>query len=250
MNCKQLFFTALAICLSTSYTFSQELENDGKVIRTRSDFKRGVNIYAVIPAFTISSSANINAVLMENGYPTLPKGHLNYGFGFMYRVNRLLMGADMFWGNQIRSFPEPERAIMKRNPWTYSFNIGYHVFKGDGFALYPIVGVSYTDTNLFLSKTTSSSALNDILATPGNSVNLFHESAGIFLGLAFDMHWLFRKDSPLVALKVGKIIQVDDSFPWESFYTPLSNSVVDNFNYWQIQLNMGGVFNWDKKRRN
>lgn len=227
--------------------FSQDHRPEERVIRDRPDYRRGVNIYAIIPSFTTSPYANINANLIQNGYPLLPRGHLNYGFGFMYRHNRILIGMDLFWGNQVVTIDEPSRAMLKRNPWTYSLNLGYHVFKRDYLAIYPQVGFSYTDTNLFLSKSGQASSLDDILQNPGNSVNLYHESAGVFLGVGFDFHWLFTKESPLVSLKVGKRIQVEDSYEWSSFYNPISNAPGDNFNYWMIQLGMGGVFNWDKK---
>lgn len=228
--------------------FAQDFPEEGRVIRDRSDYKRGLHVYAIIPAFTISSHANLNASLFQNGYPILPKGQLNYGFGFNYRLNRFMMGADMLWGNQVNMTDTPTNAMTKRNPWTYSFNFAYHVFKRDGFAIYPQVGFSFTDTNLYLSKTTNTNtSLDGILANPGNSVNLFHESAGLFVGIGFDGHWLFRNDSPLVHFKFGRRIQVERGYPWTSFFTPITNSPIDNFNYWTFQMGLGGVFNWDKK---
>ena len=154
---------------------------------------------------------------------------------------------DTFWGSQTVIVNNPEKAFLKRNPWTYSLNIGYHVFKNDWIAISPQMGLSYTDTNLFLSKSTADSSFDELLAVPGNSVNLYHESAGLFLGVSFDVHWLFRKESPLVSLKAGKRVQIDSSRAWESLYTPLANAPTDNFNYWVVQLSMGGAFNWDKK---
>lgn len=230
-------------------SFAQEYyPEEGKVIRDRSDYKRGFQIYAIIPTYTISSYANINANLFQNDYPILPRGHLNYGFGFNYRLNRFMLGSDMFWGNQINIIDILDRAMSKRNPWTYSFNFAYHVIKRDGFAIYPQVGFSFTDTNLFLSNTTApSTSLDGILASPGNSVNLFHESAGLFVGVGFDGHWLFKKESVTSTIKIGKRFQMEGSSPWESFYTPITNSPNDNFNYWIFQLGFGGVFNWDKK---
>lgn len=230
-------------------SFAQEYyPEEGRVIRDRSDYKRGVQIYAIIPSYTISSYANINANLFQNDYPILPRGHLNYGFGINYRLNRFMIGMDSFWGNQVNIIDLPARAMSKRNPWTYSLNFAYHVLKRDWYALYPQVGFSYTDTNLFLSNTTApSTSLDGILASPGNSVNLFHESSGLFVGVGFDVHWLFREDSPFVQFKIGKRFQVEGGAPWESFYTPITNSPLDNFNYWVFQIGMGGVFNWDKK---
>lgn len=228
--------------------FAQDFPEEGRVIRDRSDYKRGLQVYAIIPAFTISSHANLNASLFQNGYPILPKGQLNYGFGFNYRLNRFMMGADMLWGNQVNMTDTPTNTMTKRNPWTYSFNFAYHVFKNEWYAIYPQVGFSFTDTNLFLSKTTNTNtSLDGILANPGNSVNLFHESAGLFVGIGFDTHWLFRNDSPLVHFKFGRRIQVERGYPWTSFFTPITNSPIDNFNYWTFQMGLGGVFNWDKK---
>lgn len=137
---KFIFLVLFGLILGES--FAQDFVEEERVFRDRSDYKRGLQVYLIIPAFTISPYANINENLFQNNYPILPRGHLNYGFGFNYRLNRFLMGADMFWGNQINSTDIPVQAMSKRNPWTYSFNFAYHVYKRDGFAIYPQVGFS------------------------------------------------------------------------------------------------------------
>jgi len=243
---KFIFLVLFGLILGES--FAQDFVEEERVFRDRPDYKRGLQIYLIIPAYTISSFANINQNLSQNNYPILPRGHLNYGFGFNYRLNRFLMGADVFWGNQVNSIEIPALAMSRRNPLTYSYNFAYHVYKRDGFAIYPQVGFNFTDTNLFLSKTTATApTLNGILAAPGNSISLFHPSAGLFVGIGFDAHWLFRKESLTTSLKIGYRIQVEESSAWKSFYTPITNAPTDNFNYWSVQLGLGGVFNWDKK---
>ncbi|MGY6523740.1 MAG: hypothetical protein ACXIUD_18565 [Mongoliitalea sp.] len=246
-------FSGILCCLLLMFSvgFAQDSEEVYRWEHPRPDYDRGINAYIIFPAFTMSSPASINQLLNENGYPVLPRGHLNLGFGLNYRINRLMVITDLFWGNQLRTTPGDDtiNQTTRRMTWSGNFGFAYHVIRTDGGAVYPFIAYSFTETTLFLSKSTSSTSLDNMLSNPGNSVHLNNYSNGLFIGIGMDAHDLFLEDSIIGSIRIGKRIQTNPIENWSSRYTQLSNSPLDSFNYWQVQLSIGGAFNWDRKKK-
>jgi len=231
-----------------SVSKAQELLDEDESIRLRADYNRGINAYVIVPSFTFGPSANINNDLLINGYPPFPRAQLNFGFGLNYRINRFVMMIDLFSRSQVIDSEDIDYSRLRSSQFTSNLILAYHVFKNEIVSIYPFIGYRVTDKSFFLTSRTDEINLDDILRNPGNSVLLNHTSEGLLLGVGCDLVNLFKSESPIITLRVGKRIQVTDAESWKSRFTPILNSPVDSFNYWQIQLSIGGAFNWDRKR--
>lgn len=245
MNKCILILVILFMILSA--TKAQEMDEDDS-IRLRPDYNRGFNAYVIVPSFTFGPSANINTNLLINGYPLFPSAQLNFGFGLNYRINRFVVMIDLFSRSQVIDSEDIDYSRLRSSQFTSNLILAYHVFKNEIVSIYPFIGYRVTDKSFFLTSRTDEINLDDILRNPGNSVLLNHTSEGLLLGVGCDLVNLFKSESPIITLRVGKRIQVTDAESWKSRFTPILNSPVDSFNYWQIQLSIGGAFNWDRKR--
>lgn len=216
-------------------------------INQNRDFGQGFSIYFIAPAFVSGSESNLNPILRENGYPTLPQGSLNWGIGFNYRYNRWLASLDGLVANQTRSNPITNSRLA-RTAFTGNLTLAHYIvqrkFGASSYSLYPFAGISATETNLKLSKQSEGGDINDLLANPNNSFSMNHLFGGVLLGVGIDIHNLKIEDSPYLSFRIGKRIATETAPAWESRFTNISNSPTDSFQYWFIQLNIGGMWNW------
>jgi hypothetical protein len=108
-----------------------------------------------------------------------------------------------------------------------------------------LVGYSFTDTNLIVSKKSSSNDLNDLLRNPGTSMNLQHLSDGVLVGfgVALAQHWV--ESTGTFRLKFAYRVP-SGAYPWESSFANFNNAPNDSFPYFFIQLEMGALANWKK----
>jgi hypothetical protein len=210
----------------------------------RDDMKHSFALYAVCPAFATAPGAAINDLLLANDYPRLPKGHFNWGIGAHYRWKRLLLGAELMASYQTRRLPEMQSQFM-RSATTTNIFAGVQVYKTPWFAITPYAALSFTQASVFLSKQTGTASAPDLLAAPGNTVQLTHLSSGILLGVGMDLHHLWRKNSALMSLRMGYRVNPGDASLWESRFTTLTNAPADRFNYFFVQFNMGTIWNRD-----
>jgi hypothetical protein len=207
-------------------------------------FDRGMSLTLVIPSFMTSSHSNLSPLLVENGYPHIPRSSLNYGLGLTYRMKRFEPGFDFSVGNQVVS-NEALNSQLLRRPLTANIFLHYHLFRKGSFTLFPLVGYSFTDTNLIVSKKSSSNDLNDLLRNPGTSMNLQHLSDGVLVGfgVALAQHWV--ESTGTFRLKFAYRVP-SGAYPWESSFANFNNAPNDSFPYFFIQLEMGALANWKK----
>jgi hypothetical protein len=205
---------------------------------------RGASLSLILPSFMTSSASNLNSMLVESGYPFIPRGSLNYGIGVSYRMKRFEPGINAMIGSQVVSNPILNSEL-KRTPLTANIFLHYHLFRKGSFTFYPLIGISLTDTNLILSKEVDSNDLGSLLQNPGTSMNLQHFSEGVLVGFGVDLaeHWV--ESTGLFRLKFAYRIPTD-SYSWESYYANLNNAPRDSFPYFFIQFEMGFMANWKK----
>lgn len=207
-------------------------------------FDRGASLTLIFPSFNSSGYSNLNQLVVENGYPFIPKGNLNYGIGVSYRLKRLEPGINGLIGYQSRT-NEMLNSRMSRTPLTGNILLRYHLVRKGSFTFYPLIGYSFTDTNLILSKESSSNDLDNLLRNPGTSVNLWHSSEGLLVGFGADIaeHWV--ESSGIFRLKFAYRIP-SGSYQWESDFANLTTNLrKDSFPYFFIQLEFGKL----EKRR-
>jgi hypothetical protein len=206
---------------------------------------RGFGLFLVLPSFMTSSPSNINRPLVENGYPYIPRGSLNFGLGISYRWNRIEPNFDFSIGNQIRENPILGSELLRR-PINFNLNINYILLRWDYLTIGPFVGLGLTETNLILSKQSSDNDFISILNSPSTSVNLNHISEGMLVGFAVAVQGLKQESTGIFRLKFAYRIPFNEGYAWESNFANFNNSPLDNFPYFFIQFEMGIMANWKK----
>lgn len=209
------------------------------------DYNRGFGMHLNIPTITLGSESNINQFLEEIGYPGIPKLAFNWGIGLSYRMSNFIGGMDVLIGNQQRS-NEFTRAETLVRPLHANIWAGYYSYKWSMYALYPLTGLYITDTNYIFSKDVGDSNFEDLFFENKNATNLQNLSAGLFLGLGFDMNRVWTKDTPLISLKFGYRMPAFGAFEWESYFAQINNPPAERFGHWYLQLQFGFMSNWKK----
>jgi hypothetical protein len=238
--------TAISLLLSLlcSSVSGQNLFSDPPENWRRLD--RGITLTLVIPSFMTSPYSNLSSLLVQNGYPPIPRGSLNYGIGLAYRIKRYEFGGDFSVGSQYSTNYDQRSEILRR-PLNGNLFLQYHLFRKGSFTFYPILGLSITDTNLIASKQSSVTDMNSLLQNPGTSVNLQHSSGGLLtgFGVALAEHW--EESTGVFRLKFAYRVPFGKGYAWESFFANIEpSSPLDNFPYFFIQFEMGVLSNWKK----
>jgi hypothetical protein len=236
-------YIILALSLLVSPLQSQDFL--GLPARNGPFTDRGFGLFLVLPSFMTSSPSNINRLLVENGYPHIPRGSLNFGLGISYRWNRIEPSFDFAIGNQLRENPILGSELLRR-PINFNFNINYILFRWDYLTIGPFVGLGLTETNLILSKQSSDDDFSSILASPSTSVNLNHVSEGMLVGFAVAVQGLKQESTGIFRLKFAYRIPFNEGYAWESNFANFNNSPLDNFPYFFVQFEMGIMANWKK----
>jgi len=206
---------------------------------------RGFNLFLVLPSFMTSSPSNINRLLVENGYPYIPRGSLNYGLGMSYRWNRIEPSFDFAIGNQLRSNPVIGSELLRR-PLNFNLNLNYILFRWDYLTVGPFVGLGLTETNLILSKPSTDDDFGSILANPSTTVNINHFSDGLMAGFSVAVQGLKQEATGTFRLKFAYRIPLNEGYTWESSFSNFTRTPLDNFPYFFIQFEMGVGANWKK----
>ncbi len=204
---------------------------------------RAFALYSSVPAFAINTSSALNELLLETGYPRIPKGNVNWGLGGQYRWNRLFLGVEMLGSYQNRQ-REDTNSQLTRLALTTNLITGFYLYQRSWFAVFPYVGLSATSASVYLSKPTAPVSVNGLLTSPGNTVKLTHFSGGLVLGLGIDLQNADKPNSVFESLRIGYRISPDGAYPWESRFTAISGAPADRFNYWFFQLNLGTAWHW------
>ncbi|MGY6743979.1 MAG: hypothetical protein ACXIUQ_14665 [Cecembia sp.] len=237
-NCLMLLLTFLATSLC-----GQDFL--GLPERSAPFMDRGLNLYLVIPSFMISSPSNINRFLVENGYPHIPRGSLNYGLGGSYRWNRIEVSADGAFGNQVITNPFTGSELLRR-PFTGNLNLNYILFRWDYMTIGPFIGYSFTETDLIVSKFSTDDDFYSLLANPSTTVKINHLSDGIIAGFSVAVQGLRQEATGIFRLKFAYRIPFDEGLAWESNFSNFTRTPLDNFPYFFIQFEMGVGANWKK----
>lgn len=240
-NMKKTILALIALVISFSSIAQESFWN---TVRDGPDLDRGFSVSLIIPSFMTSTSSNLNPLLVEYGYPYIPRGSLNYGIGISYRMKRFETGINALVGSQT-VYIEPLNSQINRTPLTANIFLQYHLFRKGSFTFYPLIGISLTDTNLILSKEIEPDDIGNLLQNPGTSMNLQHFSEGILVGFGVDLaeHWV--ESTGLFRLKFAYRIPTGN-YPWESYFTNLGSPPKDSFPYFSIQLEVGFPHNWNK----
>jgi len=239
-NIKNIIITLLLLAIC----FEVKSQNLPDFSSRKPDFDRGMSIYLVLPSFMFSAPGNINALLVENGYPHIPRGNLNYGLGINYRIKKFEPGLDFAVGNQMVTNRLSNSELLKR-PITANIYLNYHLARYKSYTFYTLIGYSITDTNLIISKQSTTDDFSSLLQNPNTSVNLQHLSDGFLVGfgVAFAEHWMETPGT--YRLKFAYRIP-SGSYPWESRFSNFGNSPLDSFPYFFIQFEIGTLANWKK----
>lgn len=240
---KKIVLSILSI-LVFNVGFAQKLDTLNQSFHNRS-----FGMYLVFPKLELSSLSNLNPLLTEYGYPTLPRQTFNWGIGLQYRLGHLLVNLDAMITQQQRENvalgTKFRRLITSTN-----FNIAYYMYKskvGKGnMAIYPFTGLSTNETNLYLSKATSNQAITQLLIAPNNTSQMEHFAVGINIGVGIDITNLHSKNLFLTGLRVGYRFSPEGASTWESSFTNITNAPSDSFEHFFIQFNFGGGYNWKK----
>jgi hypothetical protein len=215
-------------------------------VRSKEAMRHGFALYLVAPAFATAPSAAINDLLLANDYPRLPRGHLSWGIGGFRRWNRFVLGMDALLAFQTRSSERFQSALV-RTSYTAKLYTAFQVYRNSWLAFSPYLALSGTEAAVFVSKQTGTSSLDDLLAAPGNTVELHHFSGGIVLGARIDFQKIWKENSALGSFRIGYRLDPEPGHPafWNSRFTALTNAPVDHFNYFFFQLNIGTAWNWN-----
>lgn len=238
---KNIIFSLMALLIITSSNAQNSLWT---TVRDAPELDRGFGLSLIIPSFMTSAPSYLNPLLVEAGYPAIPRGSLNYGIGVSYRMKRFEPGINALIGSQT-VYSDALNSELKRTPLTANIFLHYHLLRKGSFTFYPLIGISLTDTNLIVSKEAGSNDLRDLLQNPGTSMNLQHFSEGLLVGFGVDLaeHWV--ESSGLFRLKFAYRIPTRN-YQWESYFTNLGNPPKDSFPYFFIQFEMGVGHNWMK----
>lgn len=235
----------LILFLPISLLYAQWPREEGDITKTPY-YKRGLGPYLVAPSFTYTHTINLNSFLAENDFPTIPSGALNVGFGFNWRFNRLEVGPQVLLGRQSNESLNPQSKIIRRAV-TANLPLLYHLWIKENYSLFGFVGFSGTESSLIASKNTGGmGTIGSILQNPNTSVELNHLSYGAIIGLGVAYQNLFKEDCAVVRLKVGFRVPPREGFEWESKYVSILNSPIDTFPQFLIQLEIGGITNFNK----
>lgn len=234
------FFLTFALVITGSSTQILRAQTD---LARISPNNRTFALYGIIPAFATGASSALNSTLLQNGYPRIPRGNVNWGLGGQYRWNRLILGVDLLASYQTRR-REETGSRLTRLALTTNLYTGFYVYQKSWFAVYPYVGLSATDALVYLSKPTAPASVGGLLASPGNTVQLSHFSGGLVVGVGVDLANANTPNSVFESLKIGYRISPDGAHPWESRFTAVSSAPMDRFNYWFFQLNLGTAWHW------
>ncbi|MCH6197990.1 hypothetical protein MMU07_00250 [Aquiflexum sp. LQ15W] len=210
------------------------------------DFDRGMTLTLILPSFMTSPHSNMSSLLVQNGYPHIPRGSLNYGIGLAYRIKKFEPGFDFSVGSQTATNVVFRSEILRR-PLNANIFLHYHLFRKGYFTFFPIVGLSMSDTNLIASKQSSENDIGSLLQNPGTSVNMQHFSAGLLTGFGVAVSQFWEEAPGTLRMKIAYRVPFGPGYAWESFFADIeSNSPVDNFPYFSIQLEIGVMANWKK----
>jgi hypothetical protein len=236
--------TIFYLILFLTVTSSNAQESFWSTVRDSPDFNRGFGLTLIVPSFMTSTPSNLNSLLVDSGYPFIPRGSMNYGIGISFRIKRFETGINALLGSQ-SVYNESLNSELKRTPLTANIFLHYHLLRKGSFTFYPLIGISLTDTNLILSKKSVSNDLGNLLQNPGTSMNLQHFSDGILVGFGVDLaeHWV--ETTGIFRLKFAYKIPTA-SYQWESYFANLNNPPTDSFPYFFVQFEMGLANNWNK----
>lgn len=138
--------------------------------------KNGFGFHLIFTRFDFSPEIKLNSLLQQNGYPGIGNltfniwGFNNFGLGAQYRIGMLNMGFDIM-SNRYIGENEIERTEIKNSVINVNFLLSYYLKKidarkgGDTMYLYPFIGFSSYQSNLFLTRPSTSKPINDLLVS-------------------------------------------------------------------------------------
>jgi hypothetical protein len=202
--------------------------------------RRGFELY-VTQLVAFSQAGGINARLRETDYPQLGGVQVFWGGGAQYRLNRLLVGAEL--AHTINPYGPRlgETATARRSAYLVQFNAYYTLIEGKNCRFYPFVGSGGMETTLTLSRNTPDGDFNGLLAQPGNAVSLTHFQSTWNVGVGFDVLMEKVGASPMAQFRIG--YRAGDHTEWYSNHTVVRNAPRDRMSHFFVQCTLGGAWN-------
>jgi hypothetical protein len=202
--------------------------------------RRGFELY-VSQFLTLSEAGGINARLRETNYPELGNVQIFWGGGAQYRLNRLLLGAELAHTVNPYGPRLGETATARRTAYLVQLNAYYVLFEHRNLRFYPFVGAGGMETTLTLSRNTPDGDFNELLTQPGNAVSLTH----------FQNTWNGGVGVDALSEKVGSCIMAQfrigyragDHTEWYSGHTTVRNAPRDRMSHFFVQFTLGGAWN-------
>lgn len=235
----------MLLILTLNLGFLAKAQDLFESVQKPLEHNRGRSLYLVMPSFMTSQESNINPILVENDFPSIPKGSLNYGIGISWRFRNFEPGMEFTVGNQIAKNKTLGSELLRR-PITANIFLHYHLIHWNDISFFPILGFSITDTNLILSRQSPSDDFGTLLRNSDTSINIQHLSYGAIVGFGFEYSQKWRETSSAIRLKFAYRIPTDSGYGWESKFSGFQNSPVDQFAYFFVQLEIGLTANWRK----
>jgi hypothetical protein len=131
--------------------------------------------------------AGLNAALMASGYSAHPRRFFSLGGGGHVVIGRLVLGGE---GQTLvgRNAGNPTHQTTLRGGFGF-FNLGYVIFSGEEFRVYPVAGIGAGGIDLEIAERGTAS-FGEILENPGRSSKL--SSSGFLLNVAVGAEKIVR----------------------------------------------------------
>ena len=236
--------------------------------------KNGFGIYLIVPRLEFSPEIKLNSLLQQNGYPEIPKLTLrNLGFGAQFKIGNWVISGGLMGGFQTLK-NKNERTEIEHSVSTLDALFSYYLKKIDiknganTLCMYPFIGFSTNQANLYLTQPSETQPINTLLASPNNALHLKHYTDCVTFGIGADLGSLYDdgsgvvSGSGLVSIKVGYRFSLetlpwyDGAVIWHPLTSPsqlppatIPDAPRDHFNQFFFQLNLGGMLNWGSKKK-
>ena len=205
--------------------------------------KGAITFYFLLPSAKIYGTQNINSALVANSFPELPGSNisLSTGLGVGYSMGRFTIAADVARNNNLRQANEQRVDL---NELTAGLYATYKVYRKEGMSLYPMVGIFFTQADLFLSAPTAPTTFGNLLTAPTSGALLTHEQETIMLGAGVDFASLTEGALATFQLQAGMHIAPAGGYAWESDFTTLTNAPIDTRSAFFLRLILGVGATW------
>lgn len=208
---KLLFFAFMAVPV---FGFGQSPEQD---IPTREN---GINLTSAFHAgYLVTNFSNIDRSLRDNGFRTLPNGHLLVGAGLALEYRKWQIDFFGVLGKSISGTGSSSNLLDGRAMFGYPFRFNH-------LEIIPSVGVGFNTINAFTGNSTKASDSLNKLYVQSNAIQIYNEWMMPTVGLSFKK-WDKKRNS-YSALRIQYAHGLKGSRWAAKVNSPLPDSPTDN----------------------